>query len=426
MPIEILMPALSPTMTEGKLAKWLVKEGDEVSSGDLIAEIETDKATMELEAVDEGVIGKILVAEGTESVEVNKPIGILLEEGETNKETPKDSKVNAKKISSNNIKPIKQKKIEKVIDNTINENTNSLPVASKLDETGPERILISPLAKRIAVNAGIDLGSIKGTGPSGRIIKNDIETYLDNNQPFASRAPVQTVSQTEATSYETINNSNIRKIIAKRLTESKKNLPHFYLTIECNIDKLLTIRKELNENPSSTFKLSINDFIIKASAIALKKVPTINSSWTDEAIHQHNQVDISIAVATDNGLITPIIKDADKKGLSDISSEMKLLAERARDNKLKPEEFQGGGFSISNLGMYGIKEFTAIINPPQSSILAVGAGIKKPIVINNEVKVATVMSCTLSCDHRVIDGAIGAQFLAVFKPLIEEPLTLLL
>ena len=429
MSIEILMPALSPTMTEGKLAKWLVKEGDQVNSGDIIAEIETDKATMELEAVDEGVIGEILVAEGTESVEVNKPIGILLEEGEDKIKTKNKSKEAKKSWSTKKIKKSSAKRDNGLIEKEKRDKHSPLSTELNLSDPLPhsKRIFISPLARRIAESSNLDISSISGTGPGGRIIKNDVEGYLNS----ISKSPIikqtkESESYSTERSFEVIQNSNIRKIIAKRLTEAKIEIPHFYLTIECNIDKLLNIRKELNENPSSDFKLSVNDFIIKASALALKKVPSVNASWAGEAIHQNNQVDISVAVATENGLITPIVKDADQKGLSEISTEMKTLAERARDNKLKPEEFQGGGFSISNLGMYGIKEFTAIINPPQSAILAVGAGIKKPAIINEELGIATIMNCTLSCDHRVIDGAVGAQFLSHFKPLIEEPLTLLL
>ena len=429
MPIEILMPALSPTMTEGKLAKWLVKEGDQVNSGDIIAEIETDKATMELEAVDEGVIGEILILEGTESVEVNKPIGVLFEEGEDKPKAKNKSKEQKKTWASKKSKinsSAKDKKLnEKKIKKEKNIPSPQLDLSSPLPQS--KRIFISPLARRIAEASNIDISSIIGTGPGGRIVKNDVEGFLNSgSKSTIPKSSSSIESHAKERSFEVIKNSSIRKIIAKRLTEAKIEIPHFYLTIECNIDKLLNIRKELNDNPSSDFKLSVNDFIIKASALALKKVPSVNASWAGEAIHKNNQVDISIAVATDNGLITPIIKDADQKGLSEISQEMKVLAERARDNKLKPEEFQGGGFSISNLGMYGIKEFTAIINPPQSSILAVGAGIKKPAVINGELGIATIMNCTLSCDHRVIDGAVGAEFLSNFKPLIEEPLTLLL
>jgi len=431
MPIQILMPALSPTMTEGKLAKWLVKEGDEVSSGDIIAEIETDKATMELEAVDEGKIGKILIDEGTDGVEVNKPIGVLLEEGEDEGDikaeaaapTPKAEKKQEPKVEAPAAPP--------------KEEAPKAKADSKPSESSGDRVFASPLAKRIAANAGVDLGSIKGTGPNGRIVKADVEEAMSSGASNKKDAPSQ-VSGVAPTSsaaadvpdfgqvYTEVENSNVRKIIARRLLEAKQSIPHFYLTVDCELDALLKLRKELNGREGVDYKLSVNDFIIKASAMAMRKVPMVNATWTDEAVRLYDNVDVSVAVATDGGLITPIIRNADQKGLSTISNEMKDLAERARDNKLKPEEFQGGGFSISNLGMFGIKEFSAIINPPQSAILAVGAGEQRPIVKDGALAVATVMSCTLSCDHRVVDGAVGAEFLAALKPLIEDPLSLLL
>ena len=433
MPINILMPALSPTMTEGTLAKWLVKEGDEVSSGDIIAEIETDKATMELEAVDEGKIGKILVAEGTEGVEVNKPIGVLLEEGEDEG----DIDASADAAPAPKAEPKKEDPSAKGTGKKQDAQADK-PAPAKKDSPAKsessDRIFASPLAKRIAENAGVDLADVKGSGPNGRIVKDDVEKAISGGKSAKKGAPAAAASFSSATSdvpdfgqsYTEEENSNVRKVIARRLLEAKQSIPHFYLTIDCVIDDLLDLRKSLNAREGADYKLSVNDFIIKASALAMRKVPMVNATWTDEAIRLYDNVDVSVAVATDGGLITPIIRNADQKGLSAISNEMKELAGRARDNKLKPEEFQGGGFSISNLGMYGIKEFSAIINPPQSAILAVGAGEQRPIVKDGALTIATVMSCTLSCDHRVVDGAVGAEFLAAFKPLIEDPLSLML
>ncbi|MDG2244053.1 MAG: pyruvate dehydrogenase complex dihydrolipoamide acetyltransferase [Rhodospirillaceae bacterium] len=433
MPIQILMPALSPTMTEGKLTKWMVKEGDEVSSGDIIAEIETDKATMELEAVDEGTIGKILVKEGTEGVEVNLPIGILLEEGEdeggikdsdsTVVASP-DSAPGAQTARALSEEPPAAKEEKPALESK----------ATKAVDSGA-RIFASPLAKRIAVNAGLDLGDVSGSGPNGRIVKSDVEKAMSGGavkrpsgqkQGAAAGSSASSKISDFGQSFSEEANSNVRKVIARRLLEAKQNIPHFYLTIECNIDELLALRKRLNSREGVDYKISVNDFVIKAVAVAMRKVPMVNATWTDEAIRVYDNVDVAVAVATDDGLITPIIRNADQKGLLALSNEMKELAGRARENKLKPEEFQGGGFSISNLGMYGIKEFSAIINPPQSAILAVGAGEQRPIVKDGALAIGTVMSCTMSCDHRVVDGAVGAEFLAAFKPLIEDPLSLLL
>ena len=429
MPIQILMPALSPTMTEGTLAKWLVKEGDDVSSGDIIAEIETDKATMELEAVDEGKIGKILVAEGTEEVEVNKPIGVLLEEGE-----------DASDIGDVAAAPVAAPPAEKTPTQEAapKEPTPEPPPAAPASAPAPagaanpasgDRIFASPLAKRIAANAAIDLAGIKGSGPKGRIVKADVEQAMAGGvarpAPAAIAAAAADVPD-YGQPYTEVANTNVRKVIARRLLEAKQTIPHFYLTVDCVIDKLLALRKELNGREGADYKLSVNDFVIKACALAMRRVPMANASWTEEAVRLYENVDVSVAVATDGGLITPIIRKADQKGLVTISNEMKDLAARARDNKLKPEEFQGGGFSISNLGMYGIKEFSAIINPPQVAILAVGAGEQRPIVEDGALAIGTVMSCTLSCDHRVVDGAVGAEFLEALKPLIEDPLSLML
>lgn len=430
MPIQILMPALSPTMTEGTLSKWMVKEGDEVSSGDIIAEIETDKATMELEAVDEGKIGKILVAEGTEGVEVNKPIGVLLEEGEDAGDIKASDQVAPVLATAATAAKPESRPSEPAVQPA------PVPAAPK-SVTPPvdgDRVFASPLARRIAANAGVDIGAVQGSGPNGRIVKADVEKAMSGGvAPSAGKtSAMAAVSSASADvpdfgqSYTEEPNSGVRKVIARRLLEAKQNIPHFYLTIDCNIDALLALRKQLNSRDDADYKLSVNDFVIKASAVAMRRVPMVNATWTDEAIRLYDNVDVAIAVATDGGLITPIIRNADQKGLSVLSNEMKELAGRARDNKLKPEEYQGGGFSISNLGMFGIKEFSAIVNPPQSAILAVGAGEQRPIVKDGALAVGTVMSCTLSCDHRVVDGAVGAEFLAAFKPLIEDPLSLLL
>ena len=418
MPIEILMPALSPTMKEGNLAKWHKKEGDSVNAGDVIAEIETDKATMEVEAVDEGIIGKILVAEGTQDVPVNQMIAVLLEEGEEASEIESFVKASGGVSAAPAAAPAKEVAV-----------AASAAPAQVVAASG-ERVKASPLAKRIAEQEGVALATLAGTGPHGRVIKADVLDAAANGA-----AGVNLVAQggmvRNATEYTTIPNNNMRKVIARRLLESKQTVPHFYLNVDCRLDNLLNLRKEMNvaaevdADGKPAYKLSVNDFVIKATALALKKVPAANASWTDEAILQFNNVDVSVAVAIDGGLITPIVKNADQKGLAAISAEMKDLAGRARANKLAPEEFQGGGFSISNLGMYGIKQFNAIINPPQSCILAVGAGEQRPIIRDGKVEAATVMEVTLSSDHRVVDGAVGAEFLAAFKQFIEQPVTML-
>ncbi len=415
MPIEILMPALSPTMTEGTLATWLKKEGDTVESGDVLAEIETDKATMEVEAVDEGVLARILVAAGTEGVAVNAPIAILLEEGED------PSALDDFKVSSPSATP-------------------AAPVAEAAPApdappapTAPiDRVFASPLARRIAAEKGVDLKAVKGTGPRGRIVKNDVEDVPSGAVPatLPSVAPVAGPPPAPAGSpYTDVPNSTMRKVIAKRLSEAKQTIPHFYLSVDCRIDALLALRQDLNgRSPGGdgAYKISVNDFIIRAVALALKRVPEANATWSDAAIRLYHDIDVAVAVATPNGLITPVVRHADAKGLAEISSEVKDLAARGKKGKLMPEEYQGGGFTISNLGMFGIKEFSAIINPPQSCILAVGAGEQRPVVTEGALAVATVMTCTLSVDHRSVDGAVGARFLAAFKRLIEEPLTMML
>ncbi|MDJ0972270.1 MAG: pyruvate dehydrogenase complex dihydrolipoamide acetyltransferase [Kiloniellales bacterium] len=444
MPINILMPALSPTMTEGTLAKWHVKEGDDVASGDVVAEIETDKATMEVEAVEEGTVGKLLIAEGTEGVAVNTPIAVLLEEGEdaaaiaaAPAAPPPPAAAPAPVATGNGSAPAAAPAPQAA--------SPAPQPAAAPSGNGAGRTFASPLARRMAEQAGLDLGSLKGSGPHGRIIKVDIEAALAGGAPAAPAAPapggalVPTPAAVPATTgpsakeladllgmtYQAVANSNVRKTIARRLGEAKQTIPHFYLSIDCELDKLLAVRKELNAR-GEDFKLSVNDFVIRASALALKAVPAANASWTDAEILLYDHADVSVAVATPSGLITPVIRQAEGKGLAQISNEMKDLAGRAREGKLKPEEYQGGTFSVSNLGMFGITEFSAIINPPQGCILAVGAGQQRPVVKDGALAVATVMTCTLSVDHRVVDGAVGAEFLAAFKKLIEDPLAMLL
>jgi len=408
MPIQVLMPALSPTMTEGNLAKWIKKEGDKITPGTVIAEIETDKATMEVEATDEGVLAKIIIPEGTEGVKVNALIALILEEGESEADLANF----AAPAPTHEAVPAAQPKVEKTPETLVSN------ASAKQEGT---RIFASPLAKRIAEQNNVDLSNVSGSGPRGRIVKADVE-----GAPSSSSAPKLLpvfLGRNPEESYK-IPNNNMRKVIAKRLLESKQTVPHFYLSIECKIDKLLKTREDMNhatdkENPA--YKLSVNDFVIKAVAMALRDVPEANSSWTDDAVIRYNNVDISIAVAIDGGLITPIIRNADQKSISHLSNEMKQLAVRAKKNELKPEEFQGGSFTISNLGMFGIKKFEAIINPPQSCILAIGASSKRPVVVGDEIKIAHVMDVSLSCDHRVVDGAVGANFLAAFKKYIESP-----
>jgi pyruvate dehydrogenase E2 component (dihydrolipoamide acetyltransferase) len=435
MPIEILMPALSPTMTEGNLVAWLKAEGDTISPGEVIAEIETDKATMEVEAVDEGVLGKILVAAGTEGVSVNAAIAILLEEGE-DKSSIKDNAYRSDQIEVKNTQDSEKKSEgqpdinEPKTGKVISENTKvplgkmQSPLIANQDDV---RVAASPLARRMAEHAGLDLTKISGSGPNGRIIKADIDQVLSQDNAL-KLPPVSTVTSPSiepSAQYDAIPNNSMRKVIASRLTESKQAAPHFYMTVDCNVDALKQVRMELNEKVEGT-KISINDLIIRASAIALKQVPEANASWTEEATLVYKTIDISVAVAIEGGLITPIIRDAGAKGVKEISVKMKDLANRAREGKLMPEEYQGGTFSISNLGMYGVKEFSAVINPPQGAILAIGAAEERPIIKDGAVAAATLMTCTLSVDHRVVDGAVGARFLSAFKRLIEDPLTMLL
>ena len=446
MPIEILMPALSPTMEEGTLSKWLIAEGDVVRSGDIMAEIETDKATMEIEAVEEGTVAKILIPEGSEGVKVNAPIAILLEDdedasaldgytaGASTKPTHPVEKRDPSPEPAANTKPQEMD-----------------PVMQRGKRSHGERVKASPLAKRLAAEAGLDLAAISGSGPNGRIVKSDIDAAKVGGTAKAASAPQHAaphtaapVSSTEismplgggadylsrmgvtAGTYDLIPLNGIQKVVAKRLTESHINVPDFPLNIDCEIDELLKMRKELNSQAPEGVKISVNDMLIRASALALKHVPEANASYTPDGIAMHKHADVAVAVAIDGGLITPIVHGAENKGLSTISSEMKDLASRARDRKLKPQEYQGGTFSISNLGMMGIKSFGSIINEPHGMILSVGAGAPRPVVKDGAIAVATVMSVTLTCDHRVVDGALGAKWLQHFKRYVETPITMML
>jgi pyruvate dehydrogenase E2 component (dihydrolipoamide acetyltransferase) len=431
MAINILMPALSPTMTEGKLAKWHVKEGDKVKAGQVICEIETDKATMEVEAVDEGTIGKIVVAEGAEGVKVNAVIAILLEEGETSlpagaepapTSAPKSAPAAAvpapapKPASSPSIGP-----------------PAAAPSAAPKPAQAPGggRIFASPLAKRIAAEKGLDLSRIKGSGPNGRIVKADVETAKPGVPPAAAPAPKAVPPAGPqpvfvAPGDKRVPHSSIRKVIARRMLESKQTVPHFYLTVDLEIDALLAARQAINAVAEKKgTKVSVNDMVIKACAKALRDHPECNASWTEDEMILYGAVDISVAVATERGLITPIVRNADMKGLAQIAAEMKDLAARAKIAKLKLDEFQGGGFTISNLGMFGINSFAAIINPPQAMILAVGVGEERPVVRKGQVAVRNMMSCTLAVDHRAVDGAMGAQFLQTLRGYIEQPAAML-
>ena len=428
MPVQVLMPALSPTMTEGTLAKWHKKVGDDVQSGDVIAEIETDKATMEVEAVEEGKLAKILVDEGTEGVAVNTLIALILEEDED--ESALDS-VEASAAPKPSVATTAGSESAPA-------QTQAAPSPAKPAAEG-NRIAASPLARRMAEQANLDLSQIIGSGPTGRIVKSDIEAALGQSALSATAAPAATpiIKPSMGTLPAVISEgsftdepvSMMRKVIAERLSLSKQTVPHFYLTVECEIDALLAMRKELNERSpegEGNYKLSVNDFVVRATALAMRRFPQVNSSWQGEFIRKYHRVDIAIAVATKTGLITPVVRDADNKGLAQVSSEIKNLAARAQDGKLLPEEYQGGGFTISNLGMYDVKEFAAIINPPQSAILAVSTGKQQSVVKNGALAIASMMNCTLSADHRVVDGAVGAEFMAAFKKLIEEPLTMML
>jgi pyruvate dehydrogenase E2 component (dihydrolipoamide acetyltransferase) len=436
MPIELKMPALSPTMEEGTLAKWLVKEGDEVKSGDILAEIETDKATMEFEAVDEGIITKILVAEGTDGVKVGAPIAILAGEGEDASaaaSVPPPSAAEGQPSEARQgegTAPKSDKSAGTAPAQTPAAPTAPLPAQPAAESPSPakgERVKASPLARRIAEQKGIDLKAVQGSGPGGRVVKADLE-----KAPAAAAAPAAPAHVVAPGPFETeipheaVKLSNMRKTIARRLTESKQQVPHIYLTVDINLDALLKLRGELNKGLEARgVKLSVNDLLIKALAQSLIEVPECNVSFAGDQLFKFSRADISVAVSIPNGLITPIIKGADSKAVSAISTEMKELAGRAKEGKLQPEEYQGGTASLSNMGMYGIKNFEAVINPPQGMIMAIGAGEKRPYVINDSLQIATVMSATGSFDHRAIDGADGARLMQAFKRLVENPLGML-
>jgi pyruvate dehydrogenase E2 component (dihydrolipoyllysine-residue acetyltransferase) len=460
MPTEILMPALSPTMEEGTLTKWHVAEGDRVQSGDVIAEIETDKATMEVEAVDEGTIGKLLIAEGTEHVPVNKPIALLVgDEDETEAVQPiaprGEGAFNATSRATSDDGDAAT--IAKEV---------MTQIAEQIMRNGKDRVFASPLARRLAGERGLDLAALQGSGPHGRIVKRDVDRAatarpeavqeaeaIDRgrptrrpgrgqeperrglvptlpSRPAAGISDDQVLALYEPGSYELIPHDTMRRVIAERLTIAKQTIPHFYLSIDCELDAVLAARQRLNamapKDGPHAFKLSVNDFLIKALAMALQKVPRANAAWTEAGLLLHRASDIAVAVALDGGgLFTPVVRNAELKSLSEISNEMKDLAARARSKRLAPHEYQGGSTTISNLGMYGIDRFDAVINPPQASILAVGRGEKRPVIKDDAVKIATMMSATLSVDHRVIDGALGAELLAAFKAFIEDPVTML-
>jgi pyruvate dehydrogenase E2 component (dihydrolipoamide acetyltransferase) len=431
MSTNILMPALSPTMTEGKLAKWHVKVGDTVKAGQVICEIETDKATMEVEAVDEGKIGQIVVAEGTEGVKVNAVIAILLEEGET--EVPKGAAPAAagpapaaKPAAAAAPSPAPAPAAKPAL-------PAAAPAAQSATTPSGGRIFASPLAKRIAADKGLDLSRIKGSGPNGRIVKADVESAKPGAAPAAAPTAAPKAAPAAgaqpvfvAPGDQRVPHTAIRKVIARRMLESKQTVPHFYLTVDLEIDALLAARQAINAVAEKKgTKVSVNDMVIKACAKALRDHPECNASWTEEEMIQYGAVDISVAVATDRGLITPIVRNADLKGLAQIAAEMKDLAARAKIGKLKLDEFQGGGFTISNLGMFGINSFSAIINPPQAMILAVGVGEERPVVRKGQVVVRNMMSCTLAVDHRVVDGAMGAQFLQTLRAYVEQPAAML-
>ena len=427
MATNILMPALSPTMTEGNLARWLKQEGERIKAGDVIAEIETDKATMEVEAVDEGILGRILVPAGTQGVKVNDVIAVLVEAGEAVPAAGAAPRAAPAAVPA----PVAPAPIAAA----------PVAVAPAPAAASGDRVFASPLARRMAAQAGFDIGQIAGSGPNGRIVKADVDAALSRGPaPVAAAAPVAAPAPIAAprpatpvaitAPHTAVPNSSIRKVIARRLAESKASIPHFYVSTDVEIDALLKIRADLNarspKDGPGAYKLSVNDLVIKATAVTLRRFPNVNAMWTEDAILQLHDVDISVAVSIPDGLITPIVKNADIKGLAAISTEMKDLAARAKSGKLKPEEFQGGGFSISNMGMYGVRDFAAIINPPQAGILAVSAGEQRPVVKNGALAIATVMTLTLSVDHRVIDGALAAEFLQALKRNIEDPLSLML
>ena len=452
MATNILMPALSPTMTEGTLARWLKREGEQVKAGDVIAEIETDKATMEVEAVDEGVLGRILVPDGTAGVKVNAPIAILVDDGES------APAAEGAGVTAMPTAPAPAAAAEAPKPAPLAAPTAAPTAQAMASGHDSGRVFASPLARRMAKQAGIDLSAMTGSGPNGRIVRADIDAVQKGVTPTAAAAPAPAAATqapaaapapspaiapapapamapaSKAASitapHQLVPNSTMRKVISRRLTESHQQVPNYFITMDIEIDALLKLRAELNakspKDGAGAFKLSVNDLVIKAAAATLRRVPKVNASYTEDAMVMYDDVDISVAVSMPDGLITPIVRRADQKGLAAISAEMKDLGARAKSGKLKPEEFQGGSFSISNLGMFGTRQFTAIINPPQAAILAVGAGEKRPVVKNDALAIATVMTCTLSVDHRVADGALGAEWMSVFKSICEDPLSLLL
>jgi pyruvate dehydrogenase E2 component (dihydrolipoamide acetyltransferase) len=448
MPINILMPALSPTMEKGNLAKWLKKEGDTVKSGDVIAEIETDKATMEVEAVDEGTIAKIVVPEGTQDVPVNDVIAVLAGDGEDVKAAGSAAaapKPAAPVPAAAKPAPATEKAPPPAAAPAPATVAAAAPKAAAAPQmNGHDRVFSSPLARRLAKEAGIELGRIAGTGPHGRVIARDVEDAKSGKglkAPPAAPAAAPSIAPSmsdqqiralfEEGSYEVVPHDGMRRTIAQRLTASIQTIPHFYLTMDCDIGKLVAAREEINaaapkdKEKKPLYKLSVNDFVIKAMAIALQRIPNCNVSWTDGGMLKHKHSDIGVAVAMPGGLITPIIRKAETKSLSTISTEMKDYAARARARKLKPEEYQGGTTAVSNLGMYGINHFTAVINPPHATILAVGTSEERPVVRSGKIEIATMMSVTLSCDHRAIDGALGAELIGAFKMLIENPVMMM-
>lgn len=443
MPINITMPALSPTMEEGNLSKWLVKEGDKIAPGDVIAEIETDKATMEVEAVDEGTIAKLVVPAGSEGVKVNALIAILAEEGEDVAAAAKGA-ASAPKTEAKVEAPKEEPKPAAA--------PAAVPAPTKVEQPAAankgDRVFASPLARRIAKESGVDIAAVKGTGPHGRVVQRDVEAALASGgakaaapkaEAASAAAPKPMSDETvlklfEEGTYEIVPHDGMRKTIARRLVESKQTVPHFYLTIDCELDALLALRSQINaaapmikteKGEVPAYKLSVNDLVIKAVALALRDIPEANVSWTEGGMVKHKRADVGVAVSIPGGLITPIVRQSDSKTLSAISNEMKDLAKRARDRKLKPEEYQGGSTSVSNLGMFGVKDFAAIINPPHATIFAIGAGEQRAVVKNGEIKVATVMSVTLSTDHRAVDGALAAELAQAFKRHIENPMGML-
>jgi pyruvate dehydrogenase E2 component (dihydrolipoamide acetyltransferase) len=447
MPINILMPALSPTMEKGNLSKWIKKEGDKVKAGDVIAEIETDKATMEVEAVDEGTLGKIVVPEGTQDVAVNAPIAVLLTEGEDKSAlsaapaaapAPKAAPAPAAappaatpKAAAPAAQPAPPKAAAAANGAT----------AKAANGAAGERIFASPLARRLAKEAGIDLSAVKGSGPHGRVVQADIEAAkkggVGKAAPATAGAPApqlakgmadeQVLKLFDPGSYEIVPHDNVRKVIARRLVEAKQTIPHFYLSVDTEIDALLKLRADINDaapkdkDGKPAWKVSVNDLVIKALAMALQRVPDANVTWTEGGMLRHKRSDIGVAVSIPGGLITPVVRNADQKRITDISNEMKDLAARARVRKLAPQEYQGGSSAVSNLGMYGVKDFSAVINPPHATILAVGTGEERPVVKNHKIEVATIMTLTLSTDHRAVDGALGAELIGAIKALIEKP-----